>query len=581
MVQRCRRGGAAARAPLASRQSRACAPRGGSRNAPARSPVPPPRRRDPCRNRASGTRLARARRSPRRSSRAGMPARHSGCLRSDISATGANSFSTAVAVRSSSVPASVAANGWPAVSSATRSHVASRAATRRARLRSGVIRLAVRPGVSAASRSISAMVSASSSAVAASMRGMPVRAAAISVLSAAAAKRCHSSVVAAGRMASQASDQRARWAALLSARASCLTSPRARPRASSSLLTPNCGCSGCWPIEAQLSSSSVRSSGGSTRAPLGRAVTARMRSSAAGSAPVMPATITGAAGGAARSCSAATCMRRLRRATADMSPCPAKCAGQNCVTIRRNSSVADQCSENSSGTSSVSRAASIPSISNSSMSRASSWASLAACAGVRARRGGKGHDVGAVAARLRLRLRPPQHHQGEGELALQLADHARRLTGAFREVRHAGDQIEIVAALGDRLDPGQKQRAAPETLRNASCSARVARRVGRYSVMPASCNGPGRGPPGTGRLPLTRASARVSRNGRPPHDGIHARTAVQCRRGGLGLSSSEESHGLAAARLAPARRCCRRASRCPPCACPMPVPPPWPCPTRH
>ena len=89
------------------------------------------------------------------------------------------------------------------------------------------------------------MASASSSAVAASTAHMPVSAAAISFLLAAAVKRCHRSVVAAGRMASHASDQRARSAGERSRSPNGRTSARDRPSASISFFKPNWGCSGC------------------------------------------------------------------------------------------------------------------------------------------------------------------------------------------------------------------------------------------------------------------------------------------------------------------------------------------------
>ena len=47
----------------------------------------------------------------------------------------------------------------------------------------------------------------------------------------------------------------------------------------------------------------------------------------------VPATMTGARGGAARKRSTVALIRRLRRETADSRPSSARCAGQNCVTI--------------------------------------------------------------------------------------------------------------------------------------------------------------------------------------------------------------------------------------------------------
>ena len=96
---------------LPVRRSRAGGSRGGYAGASARPPGPPQRLPAPCRNRASGTPQAPRALIARRKSPAAMPARQSGCLSSAISATGSNSFSTAVAVRSRSMPASVAPNG--------------------------------------------------------------------------------------------------------------------------------------------------------------------------------------------------------------------------------------------------------------------------------------------------------------------------------------------------------------------------------------------------------------------------------------------------------------------------------------
>ena len=54
----------------------------------------------------------------------------------------------------------------------------------------------------------------------------------------------------------------------------------------------------------------------------------------------------------------------------------------------------------------------------------------------------------------------------------------------------------LFARADQRPDLRQQQRAAARRVRNASCSARVARRVGSSKVMSASCSGPGRAPAG-------------------------------------------------------------------------------------
>jgi hypothetical protein len=61
-----------------------------------------------------------------------------------------------------------------------------------------------------------------------------------------------------------------------------------------------------------------------------------------------------------------------------------------------------------------------------------------------------------------------------------------------------------------------KSSARPSAaVRKASCKASVARRVGSSKVVSASCIGPGRAPPGTGRLPARSALASSVRNCRP------------------------------------------------------------------
>ena len=108
-------------------------------------------------------------------------------LNTEMDAAGAKPVAQASATRSRKAPGTVLPNGRPAESSTRMPQASRRIATRRASSRSGVTRAAVRRGVSAASRRISATASASSSAVAASIRLTPSSALATSALSAVAA----------------------------------------------------------------------------------------------------------------------------------------------------------------------------------------------------------------------------------------------------------------------------------------------------------------------------------------------------------------------------------------------------------
>ena len=62
---------------------------------------------------------------------------------------------------------------------------------------------------------------------------------------------------------------------------------------------------------------------------------------------------------------------------------------------------------------------------------------------------------------------------------------------------------------------GSSSAVPPAASRNAFCKARVARRVGNSKVVSARSSGPGRAPPGTGRSPVSSASASAVRNGLP------------------------------------------------------------------
>jgi hypothetical protein len=125
--------------------------------------------------RAAAARAARhrARRTPSSQAPRLSPCRTSGCLSSASSGTGAKRSAAASATASNSVPAGVSDSGVPAESSATMLQRAKCAATRRASGRSGVTKAAVRPGVSIAWRSASAIVCASSAGLESSIARMP------------------------------------------------------------------------------------------------------------------------------------------------------------------------------------------------------------------------------------------------------------------------------------------------------------------------------------------------------------------------------------------------------------------------
>ena len=187
-------------------------------------------------------------------------------------------------------------SGSPPESSAIMFQRPSAAATRRARARSGVMRAAVAAGVSIASRKTTAIASASSSALAASitaMFAMPVEISRSSPRRSRSRQRC---VAAAGRMISDTSASRP------CAGASAVTSSRRTPRRASNACMANCGCpiagaaSAAPPIMVQASSSRCVSSPGSTTAPCGRRAMVASKAAVAGIEPVDPAAITGWSG---------------------------------------------------------------------------------------------------------------------------------------------------------------------------------------------------------------------------------------------------------------------------------------------
>ena len=98
------------------------------------------------------------------------PPRARGCFRAARKATGSSPPPSISAVRRRNDPGGVAARGRPAESSTATSHRRNSAPTRRARPRSGVIRAAVRSGVSNTWRMARAMTPASSIGSAQSIR---------------------------------------------------------------------------------------------------------------------------------------------------------------------------------------------------------------------------------------------------------------------------------------------------------------------------------------------------------------------------------------------------------------------------
>ena len=160
-----------------------------------------------------------------------------GCLSNASSGTGAKPFSAASASRHRKAPAVVWASGRPAESSISTPQRRISAATRRARLRSGVTSAALRPGVSSASRSASAMASASCAGSAAVTSAISFRPCAISSLPFCVSAR-QASVVGAGRSVSRSSCSRA---GLGAAANQSFTSPRSVFMLRSNSRKPYCG----------------------------------------------------------------------------------------------------------------------------------------------------------------------------------------------------------------------------------------------------------------------------------------------------------------------------------------------------
>ncbi len=237
------------------------------------------------------------------------------------SGTGANPASAASANRHRNAPVAVCARGRPAELSMAISQRPSSAATRRARLRSGVTSAAVLSFCSSCSRSISAMAAASSPGCAASTSDKPSRPFAISSPPPSASAR-QASVVGAGRSVSRI--RACRLSGVPSASQS-VTSVRAQPIRSSNCFMPNCG----WPgsSRSQLSSSKAWSSAGRITEPFGRRAIARSSAAVAGMLPVEPAAITGPVGGRLCNLSVRAAVIALRRAAGFIVPSASSKAG--------------------------------------------------------------------------------------------------------------------------------------------------------------------------------------------------------------------------------------------------------------
>ena len=171
-----------------------------------------------------------------------MPSRSSGCFSKASSVTGARPLSAASAASRAKFPARTSSSVWSRESSAAMSHRASAASTRRPSARSGVTSVTVLPSCTV-SRSATAIASASSSGLAASITVIVQSAAATCFSNTGSAARCrHMSVAAAGRNASDNSCSRPPESARLS------TAARVTPMRASSACIANCGCPGAGAI---------------------------------------------------------------------------------------------------------------------------------------------------------------------------------------------------------------------------------------------------------------------------------------------------------------------------------------------
>ncbi len=122
-----------------------------------------------------------------------------------------------------------------------------------------------------------------------------------------------------------------------------------------------------------------------------------------------------------------------------------------------------------------------------SISRASSRASLAACAAVRVSPFASDQ---AMISRASASCRPMSLIAGRSSPAASVA-RSSALASAPRS-SSAPPMMGLIL--------GSSSAVPPAAFRNASCRARVARRVGSSKVVSASCSGSGRAPPGTGSV---------------------------------------------------------------------------------
>ena len=230
------------------------------------------------------------------------------------------------------------------------------------------------------------------------------------------------------------------------------------PSLPSSSTMPNCGCSGWAGATAvQLSASSVWSSAGSTSAPFGRPSTASISSKAAGSAPITPATMTGALGGCAFSRATSACSSRLRCSTGDSKPLLGKMRRPEL----RNDLQEFQRARPMLGK--ILRHQLVQALRADALRLQRIHQPrqlLGEPRGLRRRSGTRCRivaDLTRVARPRTLSRRPPLHQLGQHQVAIQHADHARRASrGAGREVLDAGDDVEVFRTLRQRLQLRQQ-----------------------------------------------------------------------------------------------------------------------------
>ena len=338
-------------------------------------------------------------------------------------------------------------------------------ATRRANSRSGVTSAAVFSDDSTASRSMSAIASASSPGCAASTTEMPTIPSVKNSGRVCASSR-QASVVGAGRSASRRKRMREPGTAETGSQSS--TSSRAAPSRSSSCFIPYCGCPGSSAL--QLSSSISRSSAGRTIAPIGDPAIARNNSVVAGMLPVVPAATTGVAGGFSRYWRAMANSRRLRRSARSMAPSAFRMSGQCSRRNRRKSRTSAQWPASASGTSSRSFSRSACCVSASSRNRESGRAMAAA-------RTRPGSAPCCCCAHLRTRA-ARRRRRRTGSTA-----GGRSMASVSGSKRNSSSSSSPSARICGRSAAPCRSRAKPLP------STRAERRVGRKIVADASASG--------------------------------------------------------------------------------------------